>query len=193
MTGQKFDGWCILRTKARDTARLAASLAADGVETWTPMETRSVRVPRSNINRRVRRPIMPSYVFARADHLVDLLRLSHAEVKPRRGAGLRLPAHADFRVMRSPGGIPAVTDASLAELRKLEVQRTPQEPKVKRKRPRANKPIDEGATVRVEGAGSLDGLEGQVERSSCSETTFVVGGRRITLPTCILADISLDG
>lgn len=71
--------WCILRVGGRHTLRLAASLAEDGYEVWTPVETRRVRVPRMNARRVVRLPLMPGFVFARADQLTELLNLAHIE------------------------------------------------------------------------------------------------------------------
>lgn len=67
--------WCILRTAGRHTLGLAASLAQDGYEVWTPIETRRVRVPRMNARRVIRTPLLKGFVFARERHLADLLDL----------------------------------------------------------------------------------------------------------------------
>jgi transcription antitermination factor NusG len=189
----QFEGWCILRSKSRDTMRLAKSLEEDGFEVWTPLETRSIRIPRTNAKRKVRQPIMPSYIFAKAHQLIDLIQLANAAEKRRRGAGCRLPAHADFRVMHCFGGIPTVTDAALKELRRLEVIRSPKEPRISAGRPRADQPLSKGVVVRIEGGGSFDGLEGKVESSDCAQTVVFIGARRLKLPTCILSPASLSG
>jgi hypothetical protein len=175
-----FEGWCVLRTKARHTLRLAQSLGEDGFEVWTPVETRTVRIPRVNVRRDVRLPIMPSYVFARARHLIDLIMLAGMPVKPRRGAGLRKPAHEDFRVMRCPTGIPAVSDEDLRELRKIEAKRTPIQ--------KAAKVIPSGSPVRVEG-GSFGGMSGVVERGDRTHTLVCFNDRYLVkIPTCILTE-----
>lgn len=118
--------WIILRTAGRSTLPLAESLAEDGYEVWTPVETIKVRVPSMNARRTVRLPIMRSYVFASVRHLVDLLQLAAMPVKPRRGAGLMKPAHPGFSVLHAFGRIPLVAEADLAPLRTLEARRTPQ-------------------------------------------------------------------
>lgn len=153
------EAWCILRTSGRHTMRLAETLAKDGFEAWTPVETKVVRVARMNVRREVRLPIMPSYVFARASHLVDLLQLAGMEVKPRRGAGLREPAHAGFSVLHAFGGIPVVADRHLDALRDREVMAVP------RKRRTLYR---QGEVVRVT-KGSFEGLTGIVERSDGKE------------------------
>ena len=172
--------WCILRVRGSRTLRLAQSLAEDGFEVWTPTETRKVRVPKMNVRRDIVLPLMPSYVFARTRHLIVLLQLAALPVKPRRGKGLRKPAHDAFQVMRCFGGIPTVTDKDLDALRALEARRTP--------RRRAERSFDKGAGVRVEG-GSFGGLAGIVERSDQTHTMVCFDGRlRVKIPTCILRE-----
>lgn len=179
MTRGIFEGWCVLRTKSRHTLKLAQSLGEDGFEVWTPVETRTVRVPRMNVRRQIRLPIMPSYVFAKAAHLIDLIMLAAMPVKPRRGAGLRQPAHEDFRVMRCPTGIPAVTDDDLAALRKIEAKRTPLK--------RAAASFRAGSAVRVEG-GSFGGMSGTVESGDEAHTIVCFNDRYLVkVPTCILS------
>jgi transcription antitermination factor NusG len=172
--------WCILRVRGSRTLRLAQSLAEDGYDVWTPTETRKVRIPKVNVRRDIVSALMPSYVFARTRHLVDLLQLAALPVKPRRGKGLRQPAHDDFTVMRAFGGIPTVSDSDLAALRALEAKRTP--------RRRAERSFDKGAGVKVEG-GSFGGLAGVVERSDRTHTMVCFDGRlRVKIPTCILRE-----
>lgn len=162
--------WCILRCQGRATLRLAETLAKDGFEVWAPKETRRIRIPRANVRREAVLPLMPSYVFARARHLVDMLELAAMPVKPRRGAG---PAHDGFTVMHWHEGIPLVSDASLNGLRYLEVKRTP--------RKRAECAFTPGLHVRVKTeGGSFAGMKGKVERSDIG-TTLVLFDSRMTV------------
>lgn len=151
--------WIILRTSGRTTMRLAESLAKDGYEVWTPIETRTVRIPRMNVRRDLTEAIMPSYVFAHAQHLVELLELANMPVKPRRGAGLREPAHSGFSVMHAFGGIPSVTDRNLEALRDREVMAVP------RKRRKAFQVHDVVRVIK----GSFEGMTGIVEKSDGKE------------------------
>lgn len=170
--------WCILRTNKRHTLKLAESLAKDGYEAWTPAETKSVRVPRANARRQVRVPILPGFVFARAEHLIDLIQLAAMPVKPRRGEGLRDPAHADFRVMRCFGKIPTIEDCDLASLRRLEEKRTP--------RKRAAYSFPQNAAARVK-EGVYGGLTGIVDRSNPKETVLRFdAGWPVHIPTSLL-------
>jgi transcription antitermination factor NusG len=170
--------WCILRTSGRHTLGLAASLAADGYDVWTPTEEKTVRVPRGNVKRKVRLPIMPSYVFARASHLVDLLQLAAMPVKPRRGARCMEPAHASFTVLHAFGRIPMVADCHLNELRKLEAKRTP----VKR----AAYSFPRSASAKVN-CGVFGGMVGVVVRSTPAATVLRFdGGFPVELPTTML-------
>jgi transcription antitermination factor NusG len=170
--------WVILRTSGRDTMRLAASLATDGFEVWTPIETRTVRIPRANVRREVRLPIMPSYVFAKVAHLVDLLELAAMPVKPRRGAGLRDAAHAGFSVMHWRDKIPVVAERHLTELRKIEAKRTPMK--------RAERSLPIGSDVKVNG-GSFGGMKGRVERSDTGHTLVCFNPRfTVKIATCLL-------
>jgi hypothetical protein len=174
--------WCILRTSGRHTMSLAQSLEEDGYDVWTPIETKTVRVPRANAKRKVRLPIMPSYVFAKVVHLVDLLQLAAMPVKPRRGARCMDPAHPSFTVLHAFGGIPTIKDAHLDELRKLEAKRTPI------KRAAYSFPAD--ASARVKG-GVFGGMVGVVVRSSPTETILRFDrGFPVGIPTSIL---ELDG
>lgn len=172
------NAWCILRTSARYTIPLAETLKADGYEVWTPVETRMVRVPRKNVKREVRLPIMPSYVFARSDRLVDLLMLADEPVKPRRaGTG----AHSDFSVMHAFGGIPLVPDAHLTKLREREDELTPKPKTVKAKVPT----FDIGELLRM-GSGIFAGMVGRVERSDEANTLLTFGTRAVKFPTLLL-------
>jgi transcription antitermination factor NusG len=158
--------------------RLAESLARDGFEVWTPIETRNVRIPKANIRREVRQAIMPSYVFARVKHLVDLLELAAMPVKPRRGAGRLEAAHASFSVMHCRDRIPVVADRHLSELRRIEAKRTP----IKR----ASYCFPKDAVTRVR-EGAFTGLVGVVVRSTPAKTVLrFTGGFPVEIPTSLL-------
>lgn len=170
--------WCIIRTSGRHTLRLAQSLREDGFDVWTPIETRNVRIPKANVKRTVELPIMPSYIFARAAHLIDLLQLAALDFKPRRSAGQ--PAHAGFSVMHSHDGIALVADAHLQRLRSLEAKLTPLK--------KADRTFGFGVevNVRIEG-GSFAGMKGTVRKSD-NAYTLVCFDERLTvkIPTFLL-------
>jgi transcription antitermination factor NusG len=170
--------WCILRCSGRHTMGLAESLAKDGFDVWTPIETVTIRAGRSRKRVEQRRPIMPSYVFARAGNLVDLLQLAAMPLKPRRGAGLREAAHASFSVLHAFGRIPLVADRHLVELRRLEAKRTP----IKR----AAYSFPRNAQTRVNG-GAFGGLVGVVVRSTPTKTVLALEGSfTVEIPTTML-------
>lgn len=172
------EAWCILRTASRSTMTLAESLAKDGYEVWTPIETKTVRVPRMNARRTIRQAIMPSYVFARGCHLIDLLQLAEMPVKPRRGAGLREAAHASFNVLHAFGRIPMVADRHLFELRKLEAKRTPV------KIAAYSFPCNAAARVN---SGAFQGLVGVVVKSTPKSTVLSFSGSfPVEIPTLLL-------
>jgi len=167
-----------LRTSGRHTLRLAETLAKDGFGAWSPAETRQVRVPRKNARRELRVPILPSFVFAPASHLIDLLELAELPVKPRRGAGLLEPAHVSFSVMHLNDRIPVVSDRDLANLRRLEERRAPKR--------RAAYSFPRNAQARVND-GLFGGLTGVVVRSTPAKTWIQFGGGfPVELPTLLL-------
>ncbi len=153
------DGWLILRTAGGKTLKLAETLREDGYEAWSPVETRNIRIPRANVRRTVLLPIMPTYVFARAYHLIDLLELAAMPVKPRRRANQ--PAHPSFSVLHVHDKIPLVSDMSLEGLRYIEFKKTP--------RKKALEALKPGSEVAIEG-GSFGGMKGKVERSDTVHT-----------------------
>lgn len=176
--GKKGEDWCILRTSGRTTLRLADTLAEDGFEVWTPAERKTVRIPRANIRRPVILPIMPSYVFARAVHLVDLLQMATQSFKPRRAAGK--PSHVDFSVMHYHDTIPLIADAQLERLRRLEMQLAVKSKSAHRL------PDGVDVTVKIEG-GSFAGMKGVVRKSTEGYTLVCFSDRlEVKLPTLLL-------
>lgn len=177
MTGSEKQ-WCILRTSGRTTINLADTLSKDGFDAWTPVETRTISVPRVNAKREVRLPLMPSYVFAGAHHLTDLLQLAAMPVRPRRGAGRMDAAHVAFHVLHCFGGIPIIDDRHLGSLRRLEAKRTP----VKR----AAYAFPKNAAVRAPD-GPFGGMSGVVVRSTDKATVIDFGyGFPTEIPTSLL-------
>jgi transcription antitermination factor NusG len=164
--------WCILRCSGQKTLRLAASLAEAGYEVWSPIETKRIRIPRANVRREVTLPIMPSYVFARATHLIDLLQLA--------GRPAHAYAHADFSVMRHGESIPLVRDDSLQALRRLEAKRTAKK--------RADRVFGSGVDVQVKiEGGSFAGMKGRVEKSDALYTLVCFDDRlTVRIATCLL-------
>lgn len=169
--------WIILRTAGRHTLRLANTLSEDGYEAWTPVETRNIRIPRANVRRTVKLPIMPSYVFARAHDLIDLIQLAAMKPKPRRAPRKidehSQPAHADFSVMHYHDRIPVIADGHLQSLRQIEAKRSP--------RQKADRVFANGLSVRVKmEGGSFAGMTGKVERSDHG-ATLVCFDNRLTV------------
>lgn len=176
----KDDGWLILRTQGRHTLRLTGSLAEDGFEVWTPVVTRNLRVPRANVRRDAQLPLMPSYIFARTGHLLDLLELAAMPEKPRRAGG-RKPAHPDFTVFRYLDRIPVVADADLKGLREAETDLA---------RPRRRRRYGRGDEVKIP-HGSFGGLTGHVVECSGRFTRVCFGTRmEVKISTFILQPVS---
>jgi hypothetical protein len=185
--------WCILRTKPSATLRLAASLAEDGILAWTPAEVRRNRRPRRNVQDPEPCPIMPTFVFADALRLVDLLDLADMPVKPRRGQYLHEPAHEDFSVFHHYDRIPVVAEAALFHLREEErgadarYQRTLARAMAKTK----GEPYDDGDEIRLPN-GPFAGLSGQVVESDGKFTLICFGRTRVKISTFILRSDMAD-
>jgi transcription antitermination factor NusG len=179
VTDQAGTDWFILRCAGRSTLSLAKTLADDGFEVWTPARVQRIRVPRKNVRREVRLPMLPSYIFVRAQHLDDLLELSHMDERPRRCGG-RKPAHRSFSVFRFLDRVQMVADKSLEQLRLEERRAIPRTlgPKFVRNQP-----------VRV-GSGPFEGLKGRVERHESGHVLVIFEGgkRRVKIPTFLLEE-----
>lgn len=158
-------GWCVLRTSGKNTLRLANSLANAGLQVWTPIEERMIRVPRANVRRPITLPIMPSYVFARSTHIIDLIQI--IERKKRLECD-----HPDFSLFHYADRIPIIADELLNGLRTIEQKRIPRKKSVK---------LPVGLQVKVgEAGGSFAGMQGRVERSG-EDYTMVCFDRRMTV------------
>lgn len=111
--------WCILSTAGMRTLPLARSLASEGIEAWAPIRT--IRRPAAGQRRRLvlglRRkmievdlPILPGFVFVRAEYIDDLARVA---LRPVTG-------HAAFTLFQLAGRAPLIGDDSVAGLREAE-------------------------------------------------------------------------
>ena len=102
--------WCILRTSGQRTLALAASLTQAGFDVWTPMQTATRRRGRTRERVEYDAPVMPTFVFARADRVADLAAIAAAPVSP----------HPPFSLFRYLGRIPLIGDAEVAGARRVE-------------------------------------------------------------------------
>lgn len=178
--------WVIIRTQGRHTLRLAETLSEDGYEAWTPVESKTITIPAKNVKRKIKLPIMPSYVFVRAAFLIELIRLSGMKPIPRRmyvrpqdRSDEWRPFHADFSVMHYLDRIPVINDHHLQGLRTLEAKLTPRQ---------KGEPLEPGVSVRVKSeGGSFAGMTGRVERSRDGWTLVAINsGKTVTISTSLL-------
>jgi len=148
--------WCILRTCGRRTLNLASSLNEAGIEAWSPRRTYEQRVSRGSKAKRERtEPLMPSFVFARADHLDRLLALSH-----------RPGTMEPFTVFHYLGAVPLISDRNLEPLRVAERRAIP------KRRQQVFRP---GQSVKVTD-GVAEGMRGIVEQTEGQYTLVAFGG-----------------
>lgn len=158
--------WVILRCAGRNTLALAESLNHGGFECWTP--ARMMRLPRKRVE--LPAPILPTYVFAAADRLGDLLDASGSEQCK----------HPGFSVFHYLDRIPLVEDSELAALR--DTERRSQSPvSVKRNHTR----FGPGETVNVTD-GPWVGLSGVVERQKGNYTMVLFGRTSVKIATFLL-------
>jgi hypothetical protein len=141
-----------------------------------------------NVKREVKLPLLPSFIFAKAMHLHDLLELAQMAEKPRRdphGGRSSRPAHRDFSVMHAFGTIPLIHDWKLDPLREEEAALLPKTIVRKNHGPHFNP----GTTVGVT-SGVYQGLKGRVQRcrSGYALIIFDGDGKRTQIPTFLLAE-----
>lgn len=99
--------WCILRTSPGRTLPLFRSLVEAGMDAWTPVEVLKRRRPRSKITLEIDAPILPTFVFAPASHLQDLMRLAAAPTGP----------HPAFSVFRHLDRVPLIEAGQIEGIR----------------------------------------------------------------------------
>lgn len=163
--------WCILRVSAPSTIRLAKSLVEAGFDAWTPIETVKPvpHQPREGERRRpprklpetITRPLYQTFVFARADRLLDLIALAHSpsltyQVWDSDKRRMVLKGHPYFTLFRYAGTYPTIPDAALDPVRKIAARRKP------RGKPREFKPGDRVKLTE----GAWAGLNGVVRRKA---------------------------
>lgn len=149
--------WVVLRCAGASTLPLARSLGEAGFEVWTPTETVTKRVPRTNVKRRITLPVMPGYLFADRAQLWDLVDLAEQLIK----------GHRDFSVMRKPDlGYAVIADETLEPLRLVERKHTPVE-----------RALMAGESVKLLGGG-FDGLHGVIETARGQFAMVRVNGFR---------------
>ena len=147
--------WCILRTGGSKTLRLADALAEAGYQVWTPREEYKARLPRRKAKETRHIPIMPTFVFAHARHLVDLARFAQTGLGTYREwcedrqceVVKRFP---DFSLQRYNDRYPLIDDIELRPLRHAERRATPLE-KVKTFNPGERIKLTEGGFAGMSG------------------------------------------
>lgn len=167
--------WCILRTNGGRTLPLAQSLAAAGIEAWTPTRAEKRRAARSKAVKQIDVPIMPTFVFVRAVHIVELRRCLSLPSNP----------HPPFSLFRHGGRIPLISDRSLESLRSEERREKP-------KALRATFPIH--SRVRLPESILFGGMSGVVQESNGKVTLVCFGGRlSVKIDTFLLRDDGVYG
>lgn len=149
--------WIILRTAPRSTLKLAHALNEAGFEAWTPRETKAYRAPRASKAIERTFPMMPSFVFARAERMFDLFRLSKEKRK----------AQPDFSLFHHRDRVPVITEASLEPVRQVEDRAENLRQRALRAKARPPE-FDRGQVVSVPG-GAFAGMSGRVERQKGSD------------------------
>lgn len=102
------NSWVILRTSGAKTLPLARSLGEAGFEVWTPNYTEPANEARRRPERSV--PILPTFLFARADRISDLAAILALPINP----------HPAFSFFRYTGRIPLIADSQIEGLRLVE-------------------------------------------------------------------------
>ena len=162
--------WCILRTSPGRTLPLARSLAAAGFTVWTPMETQQRRRPRSKLMLDRDVAIVPTFVFARADRLLDLSIASGDPVSP----------HPPFSLFRHAGRVGIVADTEIESLREAE------DAAALRMRKKQRKAYVLGTRVRADQPAFV-GLSGVVEASDGKSAVVTFdGGFRVKIASWLL-------
>jgi len=176
--------WCILRTASSQTLNLAQSLADAEFNVWTPSEIVQKQHARRKVKREdVAAPLMPSFVFAQATRLSELVALSHSpaltyRVWDREARRMVAKGHPRFSVFRHDGRHVLVPDRALVPLRAEE----------RRQRHKAMaKRYAQGEQVKLT-EGAFEGLTGTVDRSQGSRTWVRFPGApwSVDFPTWVL-------
>lgn len=137
---------CILRMASGRTLSVAQSLSAAGFDVWAPSEVLQRRFPRSRKAVEQRAPILPTFAFARAEHITELLALSKSPVSE----------HPPFSLFRYLDCYPLIHDRSLGRLREIE------ERKNRRRALKQQCTYSVGDRVKAN-SGGFEGLRGTVD------------------------------
>jgi hypothetical protein len=156
--GERGGPWCILRMSPGRTLAVAEALAELGFEVWTPSETIVKRVGLVRKQVTLAAPLLPTFVFARAGQLGDLLVLARSpaltsQVWDSEQQRMITKGCPHFTVFRHGGRYPLVSDRSLDTLRVAEQRGRPM---------KEVKLFSAGERVKCPDAG-FDGLVGVVE------------------------------
>lgn len=192
------DRWCIARTSAAQTLRLAETLAAAGVVAWTPRRT--VKRPAPGARRRyvtgqrrvmieVTHPIMPGIVFVRGDFLDDLVAIAALTFGPHPAfsilqLGPRAAAVRDHQ-LQGLRSAEADADAAIAVEREAETREAARLERAERFRTerarlkalrRERKHLPPAMAVTVAHMPALEGLEGRIVSSDGTKAVVNFGG-----------------
>lgn len=189
------DGWCILRTAGPRTIPLANSLAKAGYEVWTPRAVHVRRRPRSTIVRDVEAPILPTFVFAKADRIRDLARL----------AATVSSLHPPFSLFRYVDKFPIIAGDEMATIKAAEVEaqkkydavladRARREAaRLRNQKIRDRRHFDRGQAVQPEGR-AFAGVTGIVEEEDGKFAMVNFGGSvRWKIGTWLLESDAVEG
>lgn len=159
--------WCILRTAGPRTMPLAKSLNEAGIDAWTPVEVRKRRRARSKAVVEFDVPMLPTFVFARADRVIDLAR---TRLDPR-------SPHPAFSIFQNSGRVALVSDAEMERLRTAERREAPKQ---------RRQVFAAGTTVRVP-EGPFGGMSGIVQKGDDKFTLVAFDGRmKVKISTFLL-------
>lgn len=172
--------WCILRTSGPRTLAVARSLATAGYDVWTPSQVSSRRRPRSKVAVEYEAPILPTFVFARADRLIDLLRVTSLPINP----------HPAFSVFRFHDRAPLIADAEIEGLRQYERRCNELAQRKRAKAHRREFSIGENVSVQD---GAWQGLSGIVEGGDGKQARVSFGGSlSVTIATFFLVSNEVE-
>lgn len=170
MDGYRPDSWCIVRTSGKHTLALVNSLREAGIAAWSPEQIVDKRRPRSRLISKHLAPMLPSFVFADAACIDQIVAL---DMQP----------FSRISLFRHIGKVPVVSDRALDALRAME--RRPL-PRLKHRTWR------HGQSVRVPD-GAFAGIDGRVEKSNERYTLVMFGGvMKVKIDTFLLIESEVE-
>jgi hypothetical protein len=188
--------WCILRTSGPRTLPLVRSLRKANIVAWTPTAQQRKRRPRSDNYRDVAAAVLPTFAFARAEHLPELLAIQHAPISD----------HPPFTVLQHRDRFPLVADEALEPLRQyeeklahdweefLKAARIAQKKSKRRRGTEARRAYVLGQIVRVPDT-AFEGLDGEIiEVKNNGELVLSFHGfaTTATVDSCLVEPIHLS-